>query len=161
MLTKLWKRVLAIFEKLRDVPLLLLRANMGVLFFSTGWGKVHHVDKVTKYFEKLHIPAPHLNAVVVGWTELVGGALLVVGLASRVSAFALATTMIVALATAILPGIGPDLKESGESGPLAYFVALNGKEETTYLLILIAIVILGPGKIALDRLVEKRRQKEG
>ena len=155
-----WARVTAWLDKLRDVPLLLLRVHMGFLFFGTGKGKVGNVDKVAHFFETLKIPAPHFNAVLVGWTELIGGILLVLGLASRFSAAALATTMVVALATAIVPGIGPDLKESGESGASAWFFALNGKDEITYLLILIAIVVLGPGKIALDRIVEKRAAKK-
>jgi putative oxidoreductase len=154
-----WTRVVGLLDKLRDVPLFLLRFNLGFVFVGTGKGKVAHVDKVTHFFETLHIPAPHLNAVVVGWTELIGGALLVLGLATRLSAAALATTMVVALATAIIPGIAGDLKDSGESGASAWFFAFNSKDELTYLLLLIAIVVLGPGKIALDRIVEKRMKK--
>ncbi len=159
-IVKTWRRVVASLDKARDVPLLLLRLNMGFVFVGTGKGKVAHVDKVAHFFETLHIPAPHFNAVLVGWTELIGGALLVLGLATRLSAGALATTMIVALATAIIPGIGPDLRESGDTGASAWLFALNGKDEVTYLLVLVAIVVLGPGKLALDRAVERRLAKK-
>ena len=155
-IVRLWTRVVAVLDKLRDVPLLLLRVHLGLLFFGTGKGKVHSIDKVTGFFASLHIPAPHFNAVLVAYTELIGGSLLVLGLATRLSAGALATTMLVALATAIIPGIGPDLQQSGESGASAWLFALNGKDEVTYLLILVAIVVLGPGRIALDRLVQRR-----
>jgi putative oxidoreductase len=159
-MVKTWTRVTGLLDKLRDVPLFLLRFNLGFVFVGTGKGKVANVDKVAHFFEKLHIPAPHFNAVLVGWTELIGGALLVLGLATRFSAAALATTMVVALATAIIPGIAPDLKDSGESGASAWFFAFNSKDEFTYLLLLVAIVVLGPGKLALDRIVEKRLIKK-
>ena len=160
-IVKTWTRVVAMLDKARDVPLLLLRLNMGFLFVGTGKGKVGNIDKVAHFFENLHIPMPRLNAIVVGWTELIGGALLIVGLATRLSAAALAMTMVVALATAIIPGIGPDLKEAGDTSASAWFFAFNGKDEWTYLLVLIAIVVLGPGKIAIDRIVEKRaRQRQ-
>jgi putative oxidoreductase len=155
-MVKTWTRVTGLLDKLRDVPLFLLRFNLGFVFVGTGKGKVANVDKVTHFFETLHIPAPHFNAVLVGWTELIGGTLLVLGLATRFSAAALAMTMVVALATAIIPGITPDLKDNGESGAAAWFFSFNSKDEFTYLLLLLAIVVLGPGKLALDRLVEKR-----
>jgi putative oxidoreductase len=155
-----WTRLVGLADKMRDAPLFLLRFNIGFIFVGTGKGKVTNVEKVTHFFEKLHIPMPHFNAVLVGWTELIGGTLLVLGLATRFSAAALAVTMVVALATAIIPGIGPDLQESGDTSASAWFFSFNGKDEFTYLLLLIAIVVLGPGKLALDRLIEKRVLKK-
>ena len=73
-------RVLAILKELDWVALLAGRFAVGLLFVSTGWGKVHSLDKVTAFFTDLGIPAPGLNAHVVSFVELVGGALLVIGL---------------------------------------------------------------------------------
>ena len=54
---------------------LLARVTLGVLFISTGWGKVHNLAKVAAFFAELHIPAPALQATFVSYVELIGGAL--------------------------------------------------------------------------------------
>ncbi len=43
---------------------LLARVTLGVLFMSTGWGKVHNLDKVTGFFTELGIPAPAFQATL-------------------------------------------------------------------------------------------------
>lgn len=141
-------------ETLRSLPLLLARIAVGVAFIATGWGKVHGIENVVTYFTELKIPAPRVNAYMASWTELIGGTLLVVGLLSRPAAFALATTMVVALITAIIP----ELKS---------FWDLFGSLEVGYLLILVTIAVAGPGKVSLDGLASeivrrsKPRLKEG
>jgi putative oxidoreductase len=49
---------------------------------------------------ELGFPVPGFHSVLVSWTELVGGALLLVGLFSRLAAAPLAVSMVVALITA-------------------------------------------------------------
>lgn len=135
------KRVLAMLQSLSTwLPALLLRLTIGLVFASTGWGKVHNIDKVTAFFTELKIPMPHLNAIVVGWSELVCGSLLVVGLATRFAVIPLIVSMIVALLTAIRPDIHGVLD-------------LVGKDEWLYMIVLIAIGVLGPGKASIDKLV--------
>jgi putative oxidoreductase len=72
--------------------------------------------------------------------ELVGGCLLVLGLASRVAAVFLASTMVVALKTAIWPDV---------SG----LTDLLGRVEVLYLLLFTWIAIAGPGAVSLDALL--------
>jgi len=122
---------------------LLGRLAVGLLFMSTGWGKVHSLDKVTHFFETLHIPAPGLNAVVVGYSELICGTLLVVGLLTRLATFPLIMSMIVAILTAKL-------------GDLHNLFDLVGFDEFTYLCVLVMIAIIGPGSASLDRLLAQR-----
>jgi putative oxidoreductase len=143
-LTELGEKALSLVKKADWVALLLARLTVGVLFVSTGWGKVHNLDKVTAFFgDDLHIPMPHFNAILASYSELVCGALLVVGIASRLSAIPLIVTMLVALITAKAKEIHglPDL---------------FGEVEWTYLAILVVIVALGPGAASLDALVVKR-----
>jgi putative oxidoreductase len=125
------------------LPALLLRVTIGLIFASTGWGKVHNIDKVTAFFTELKIPMPHLNAIVVGWSELVCGSLLVLGLATRFAVIPLIVSMIVALLTAIRPDIHG-------------FLDLVAKEEFVYLMVLVAIGILGPGKASIDRFIAQK-----
>jgi len=96
---------------------------------------VHSIPKVTAFFQSLGIPAPGLNAVVVGYTELIGGALLVVGLGTRLATLPLIVSMIVAILTAKL-------------GDLHNVFDLVGFDEFTYLVVLVMILIIGPGDLA-------------
>lgn len=136
-------KALAGLERLRGVALLLGRLAVGLVFLSTGWGKVHNVEKVTEFFTSLHIPAPGLNAVVVGWSELLCGAALVLGVLTRLATIPLIVSMVVAILTAKRP----DIKG---------FFDLVAFEEFTYLIVLVMIAILGPGAIAIDHLLAKR-----
>ncbi len=136
-------RLLALVKRLDSAALLVARLTVGVLFISTGWGKVHNLASVTEYFGQLHIPAPAFNATLVSWTELLGGTLLVLGLASRLAALPLMVTMTVAILTALSEKIHglPDL---------------FGQVEWTYLVILLVIVVFGPGRASLDALLRSR-----
>ncbi len=143
-LFELGEKALGVARKLDWVALLIARLTVGVLFVSTGWGKVHSIEKVTEFFVELKIPMPGLNAVVASWTELVCGALLVVGLGSRLASLPLVVTMIVALLTA---------KRMEIHG----FADLFGEVEWTYIALLLVIAVLGPGKASVDALIVKRR----
>jgi len=137
------KRALDATEKGRPFALLLGRLGVGLLFMSTGWGKVHSLDKVTHFFETLGIPAPGLNAVVVGYSELLCGAALVLGVLTRLATIPLIVSMIVAILTA---------KRSDLHG----LFDLIGFEEFTYLVVLVMIALLGPGNWSVDRILGKR-----
>jgi putative oxidoreductase len=104
---------------------------------------VHNLEKVTGFFTELGIPMPGLNAVVVSFSELVCGALLVVGLGSRLATIPLLVSMAVALVTA----------KAGEIHGLA---DLFGTVEFTYFALLVYVAVSGPGPVALDHLVARR-----
>ena len=130
-------------EKLRSVALLLGRLAIGLIFMSTGWGKVHSIPKVTEFFESLHIPMPGLNAIVASYTELLCGTALVLGVMTRLAALPLVITMIVAIVTA-------------KRGDIHGFFDLVAFDEFTYIIVLLMIAILGPGGIAIDHVLAKR-----
>ncbi|HXX70611.1 MAG TPA: DoxX family protein [Polyangiaceae bacterium] len=135
--------LLRALDHVRWLALLLARLAVGLLFMSTGWGKVHNLVKVAGFFEHLGIPAPAFNAALVGYSELICGTLLVVGLLTRFATVPLAISMIVAICTA---------KGSEIHGPFD----LVGADEFTYLVVLIVIAVLGPGSVALDHFVARR-----
>ena len=119
------------------------RLTVGVLFVSTGWGKVHNLDKVASFFAELGIPMPGLNATVASYTELLCGSLLVIGLASRLASLPLVVTMIVAILTA----------KRAEVHGLA---DLFGLVEWTYIALLLVIAAVGPGLASADAAIAKR-----
>lgn len=136
-------RGLVIARRLDWLAPLVGRITLGVLFVSTGWGKVHSLDKVTAFFSELGIPAPGLNAHLVSFVELFGGALLVIGLGSRLAALPLMASMAVAILTAQREQIHglPDL---------------FGLVEWTYFALLLWVAIAGPGKVSVDHLLNRR-----
>src|SRR5437867_12123456 len=95
-------RFLAVADRLSFLGPTLARLTLGVLFIGTGWGKLHGLDKVTDFFTELGIPAPGFNAVLAASAELICGALLLVGLLSRLAAIPLIAVMTVAILTAKL-----------------------------------------------------------
>lgn len=137
-------RILDALGRLDWLALLLGRLAVGLLFVSTGWGKVHHLGAVTAFFEGLGIPAPAFCAHLVAWTELVCGALLVVGLLVRLAAIPLVVVMIVAIATARWPELHRPLD-------------LVGFDELTYAVVLAMIALLGPGAASVDALARRAR----
>ena len=84
-------------EKLRPLTLLLLRIGVGVVFMDNGypkfWGRrLEHIDE---FVHVAHLPAYFVY--IAGALELGGGALLVLGLFTRVLGLLLAGEMAVAL----------------------------------------------------------------
>jgi putative oxidoreductase len=130
-------------DRLRWLPPLLLRVVVGAAFLQTGWGKLHHLDSLTAYFQQLGIPLAGVQAPFIAGLELVGGALLVIGLGARLAAALLSGVMAVAIATAILPG-------------LSSWRDLPGTIEAVYFSIFVYLVVHGAGAISLDALVARR-----
>lgn len=123
---------------------LLARVTLGVLFISTGWGKVHNLAKVAAFFAELHIPAPALQASFVSYLELIGGGLVLVGLFARLASLPLIGSMAVAILTAKADDVHglPDL---------------FGLVEWTYLAMFVWIALAGPGRASLDHFIFARR----
>jgi putative oxidoreductase len=138
-LLALRSRALTKFDALRAWALLLGRLSVGLVFLSTGWGKVHSIPKVTEFFSSLHIPAPGFNAVLVGYSEL----LLVLGLMTRLATIPLIVSMVVAIVTA-------------KRDALHGLFDLVGFDEFTYACVLVMIALLGPGTFSIDALLVRR-----
>ncbi len=79
---------------------LTLRIYLAPLFILAGMNKLSNADNIASYFQFLGIPAPELMVYVAGLSELVGGILLIAGLAVRWAVIPLMATMLVAAATA-------------------------------------------------------------
>jgi putative oxidoreductase len=136
-------RSLEALDRIQWIAPLVGRLAVGLLFVSTGWGKVHDIAKVTQFFRELGIPAPAFQAVLVGYSELICGSLLVVGLLTRLATVPLIVSMIVAILTA---------KRSELHG----LFDLVGFDEFTYLCVLVMVAIIGPGAASLDHALARR-----
>ena len=84
-------------EKLRPLALLLLRIGLGVIFIYNGypkfWGRrLEHIEEIVNIN---HLPA--YFSYIAGVLEVGGGALLIVGLFTRMLGLLLAGEMVIAI----------------------------------------------------------------
>lgn len=133
----------AIERRLAWLPALVARVTVGWVFVQSGWGKLHNLDRVVEFFAGLGIPAPQLQAPLAAGTELVCGALLLAGLATRAAALPLVVVMVVALRTALADQIGG----LGDLFALAEFC---------YVVMLLGLAVSGAGPVSLDASIARR-----
>src|SRR5436853_317935 len=100
MFSAIKEKAKGIVSELSWLPPLLARVTLGFVFIESGWGKLHHLDKVVAFFTELGIPAPHIQAPFVATVELVCGSAVLLGLFTRLASVPLIATMVVAIGTA-------------------------------------------------------------
>src|SRR5688572_22377442 len=124
------------------------RLTVGLVFFQSGWGKLHDLESVTRYFGELGLPNPGVQALMASTTELVCGGLLLLGVATRFAAVPLVVVMCVAIRTALwenVDGLG----------------SLVGLLEFSYVALLVWLATDGPGPLSLDHLLASPRLRAG
>lgn len=158
---------------------LALRLYLVPIFWMAGSKKLADIESTAEWFGNpdwgLGLPFPELMAWMASLTEAGGAILLLIGLGVRWISIPLMVTMIVAALTvhwqngwlAIAEGseqldsAREILQEHGnyewltENGS---FVILNNGIEfaTTYIIMLLVLFFIGPGKASLDHLISKR-----
>lgn len=145
MIRTLVTRIFDVATRLSFIGPLLARLTLGVVFALTGWGKLNNLDKITQYFESLHIPAAHAQAIMVSTIECVGGVLLIIGLGTRIVSVLLIGVMAVALYTT-------------KWGDVHAFADLNdfiGSVEFIYLIVFVWLGLAGAGALSIDHLVRR------
>jgi putative oxidoreductase len=130
------------------LPPLLTRLVIGQAFFFTGRGKLQNPEGVASFFTDLGIPFPAANAAFISRLEYYGGMLLIAGLATRLVALLLGSTMVVALMTADRADFIAALLNTGEKG-------LTDVVPVVYGLFLLWLIVFGPGAASLDALVKR------
>ena len=138
---------------LESAVLLGLRLTWGWQLVESGYGHLTHVQKTVEAFKGWGVPLPELNVYISGGTELVGGALLVLGLATRLISIPLVFNFLVAYATASRDTLkqlflGPDRLDG-------YDKFIN---DSAFTMLVLALVMLafGPGRASLDYLLRPK-----
>jgi putative oxidoreductase len=137
-----------VLNSLRSPLLLAIRLYWGWQFWTDGWGKMTHLDKVTEFFTSLGLPAPGMTALLVALVEFVGGILFAAGLGTRLVSLVLFINMTMAFLSV------PD-DRTNFSHIFSKSEDFYGASPYTYWFAALLIMILGPGLLALDTLVSR------
>ena len=137
----MWWLTWSFLEKIRDPALALLRIGLGAMMMGHGWPKVLNPGK----WERLGGAMRHLGVemfpevwgALAAFGELVGGALVVVGLLTRPAAFVVSSILFVAWYSHF---------REGDS-----FVSWSHSVETAIGFLM--VMMLGGGRYSLDRLL--------
>ncbi|MGH9480557.1 MAG: DoxX family protein [Terriglobales bacterium] len=127
-----------LIDGMRPLGLTLLRLGLGVTFLYHGMTKLSALGQWQQNF--IHMGFPGYFAYVAGTLEAVGGALLVLGLFTRIAGLLLAGELLIALIRVHLPG-GP----LWQVGRFELPMLLSG---TSFL-----YFCYGAGPISLDRML--------
>ena len=106
----------------------------------SGWTKLNNLPVMIERFTEWGIPAPQILTPFVSGVECFGGAMLILGLFTRIPAAMLAVVMLVAI-------------KSAKWGDVDSLETLLGFEEMTYLAVFLWLAIAGPGAASLDYLL--------
>ncbi|HEY0496335.1 MAG TPA: DoxX family protein [Kutzneria sp.] len=143
-----YRRAGAALDRVADLALLLTRLALGVLFIDHALQK-YQADGGIAGFEGFlrslgNIPAPGLTSHVVPVLELVGGIALAAGILTRVAALLLAAEMVVT---------GFVVKAFDLHQPLVSATTAGVELDLLYLVLLVTVLLLGPGRASVDRAV--------
>lgn len=121
---------------------LLMRIYFGYFWAETGWGKIHNLDAFAQRFVGWGIRYPHLSAALSGYTEWVGGILLMLGLFTRLVSISVMFNMFVAI-------VKVKMKEVTGINDFAEM------DEVLYMFILFWLMMAGPGRVSVDHLISR------
>jgi uncharacterized membrane protein YphA (DoxX/SURF4 family) len=98
---RLYDHVVGALQRVDGIGPLLLRLYLAPVLIQAGWNKFSAFEDTAAWFGNadwgLGLPLPELMVFLAASAELVGGAMLLVGLATRVVAIPLIATMLVAI----------------------------------------------------------------
>jgi putative oxidoreductase len=142
-------------DTVSSMPAALIRLLVGWVFLLEGILKYLWIDDLgVGRFESIGIPLPHFTAPFVGLVEMVCGALVIVGLFTRLAAIPLLVDISVAILSTKVPillGHGfwrfslPKLKHYGLLSMLH-----EARTDISMVLGLIFILIVGAGSLSID-----------
>jgi uncharacterized membrane protein YphA (DoxX/SURF4 family) len=138
---------------------LALRAAVGGVFVASGIVKFLYVNQGAGRFAKIGLPAPEQLAGFVGAVEIVGGALIVLGLLTRLAAVPLLVDMAVAIATTKAPLLfGPGPEPVAALPKIGFWAfAYQARLDVAMLVAAAYLLAVGPGLWSIDGVLSRRR----
>jgi uncharacterized membrane protein YphA (DoxX/SURF4 family) len=148
-------RLAALFASRAPRATILIRVLVGAVFLSEGIQKYLYPDAVgAGRFAKIGIPSPELMGPLVGAVEIVCGALVLIGLVTRLAAIPLIGVMVVAIVSTKIPILlgegfwGFELRKLSQYG--FWSMAHEARTDFAMLLGSTFLVLVGAGPWAID-----------
>lgn len=143
---KIYDRFVKAVSALQSPFLLFVRLYWGWQIAQVGWAKLHNLPHVTEFFTSLGLPVPGSMAIFVSSVEVIVGVFWALGLLTRIGALALTIDMTMAYVTADREALFSFFSDPGK---------FYSADPYTFLFAALLILILGPGKISLDTLLDR------
>ena len=136
-----WSRIAG--PTINSRPILLIRLSVGSIFLTQGILKYIDPNMGVNRFVKIGLPHPYFTAHFVGTFEMICGALVLIGLATRIAAIPLLIVICTAIATTKLP----ELVHPNQG---FWFMISDARTDFSMLLSLIFLLWAGAGAWSLD-----------
>ena len=163
-----YEKFVDLVSNIKSVSLLFVRLIVAYNFYEPAMMKLSDINATAMWFESMGIPFPTLQAYMAASTEILGVALLTLGLFTRIISIPLIVIMLVAIATVhgengyAMIQAGSEVVDAWVNGveTQGTMVMLqNGFEMPLYYIIfLLVLVAEGGGKFSLDRLIFHQKQ---
>lgn len=131
-----------------DVLLLVGRILLGWIFLASGWAKLGNIAGTTGYFTNLGMPAPEACAWFAGIVEVLIGAALILGFATRYAAIATFIWVLIATALAHRYWTYPPAAQMAQYNNFLKNLAIMGGALYAF--------VFGAGRYAVDAVLAKR-----
>ena len=129
-------------DRYRNLGLLVARGIPGVIFLYHGYQKFDGgIDGVSGFLDSLGVPIPDVLAYVLTFGELIGGALLILGLLTRFVALYFIVEMILAIIL-VKMDVGLIAPMGGGAGAELDLALISA---------MAAVATCGPGTLSVDR----------
>lgn len=150
-------------DYLQSAVLLLCRLAWGWEMYLSGHSHLFlHFKATVDNFISWNIPMPTANVYISGITEMVGGILLMLGLATRLISIPLVGNFVVAILTAGADSVkqflvGGQILKPDAYGPgrLPGLQAIIDDTAFPFMMISLLLLAFGPGKASIDYLIKR------
>ena len=136
-----------------------LRLIVGYGFMEHGFAKLARgLDAFPAILQALGVPAPHLLGWLTILVEIFGGLAVLLGALVPLASLPMAAVLLTAVLTVHLPYGFSSIKLQAVTAAGAQFGPPGYEVNLLYLACLVALVLGGPGPLAIDNLIRKRRK---
>jgi len=136
-----------------------LRLIVGYGFMQHGFAKLAKgPDAFASILQAIGVPAPHFMAWSTLLVEILGGLAVILGAFVTLASLPMAAVLLVAMFTVHLPYGFSSIKLNAVTAAGAQFGPPGYEVNLLYLACLAALALGGPGPLAIDNLIRKRRK---
>jgi putative oxidoreductase len=140
-------------------PLIPLRLIVGFGFLEHGFAKLSKgPDAFANILQAIGVPQPHFMAWATVLVEILGGLAVILGAFVTLASLPMAAVLLVAMFTVHLPYGFSSIKIKAVTAAGAQFGPPGYEVDLLYLACLAALVLGGPGPLAIDGLFRKPRK---